>query len=460
MTGQPTSSAAHPGPAGQPPSSADLTHPVADPAHVTPELAAALEALQAGRPVLVLDDEDRENEGDVILAAQTLTPEWLAWTIRHTSGYVCAPLTAERADALALPLMVRDNADPFRTAYTVTVDAAAGVTTGISAADRTHTLRTLADADSAATDLIRPGHIVPLRARAGGVLERAGHTEAAVDLCRLAGLEPVGAIAELVHDDGSMMRAPAMRELAAEHDLPVLTIEALARWRSVHDRLDAVAVAQLPTAHGPFVVHAVVDRVTGVEHLALVAPGVSGNPAAPGAPGNPAAPGAPANPAAPGAPAPVPVRLHSECLTGDALGSQRCDCGAQLDAALADAQARSGIVLYLRGHEGRGVGLAAKIAAYARQDAGADTVDAQHELGLPVDSRDFAVAAAMLAHLGVDRIELTTNNPAKVSALQSLGVEVAATRPSIVGVTPHNLAYLRTKRDRMGHTLPGDLGVT
>ena len=442
MTGQPTSSAAHPGPAVQPPSSADLTHPVADPAHLTLELVAALEALQAGRPVLVLDDEGRENEGDVILAAQTLTPEWLAWTIRHTSGYVCAPLTAERADALALPLMVRDNADPFRTAYTVTVDAAAGVTTGISAADRTHTLRTLADADSVATDLIRPGHIVPLRARAGGVLERAGHTEAAVDLCRLAGLEPVGAIAELVHDDGSMMRAPAVRELAAEHDLPVLTIEALARWRSVHDRLDAVAVAQLPTAHGPFVVHAVADRVTGVEHLALVAPG------------------APGNPAAPGAPAPVPVRLHSECLTGDALGSQRCDCGAQLDAALADAQARSGIVLYLRGHEGRGVGLAAKIAAYARQDAGADTVDAQHELGLPVDSRDFAVAAAMLAHLGVDRIELTTNNPAKVSALQSLGVEVAATRPSIVGVTPHNLGYLRTKRDRMGHTLPEDLGVT
>lgn len=451
MTGQPTSPAAHPGPAGQPPSSADLARPVADPAHLTPELAAALEALQAGRPVLVLDDEGRENEGDVILAAQTLTPEWLAWTIRHTSGYVCAPLTAERADALALPLMVRDNADPFRTAYTVTVDAAAGVTTGISAADRTHTLRTLADADSVATDLIRPGHIVPLRARAGGVLERAGHTEAAVDLCRLAGLEPVGAIAELVHDDGSMMRAPAVRELAAEHDLPVLTIEALARWRSVHDRLDAVAVAQLPTAHGPFVVHAVADRVTGVEHLALVAPG---------APGSPAVPGAPGNPAAPGAPAPVPVRLHSECLTGDALGSQRCDCGAQLDAALADAQARSGIVLYLRGHEGRGVGLAAKIAAYARQDAGADTVDAQHELGLPVDSRDFAVAAAMLAHLGVDRIELTTNNPAKVSALQSLGVEVAATRPSIVGVTPHNLGYLRTKRDRMGHTLPGHLGVT
>ncbi|MFL0460580.1 3,4-dihydroxy-2-butanone-4-phosphate synthase [Kytococcus sedentarius] len=442
MTGQPMSSAACPGPAGQTPSAADLTHPVAGPAHLTPELAAALEALQVGRPVLVLDDEDRENEGDVVLAAQTLTPEWLAWTIRHTSGYVCAPLTAERADALELPLMVRDNADPLRTAYTVTVDAAAGVTTGISAADRTHTLRTLADADSVATDLIRPGHVVPLRARDGGVLERAGHTEAAVDLCRLAGLEPVGAIAELVHDDGSMLRAPAVRELATEHDLPVLTIQALARWRSVHDRLDAVAVAQLPTAHGPFVVHAVADRVTGVEHLALVAPG------------------APGNPAAPGAPAPVPVRLHSECLTGDALGSQRCDCGAQLDAALADAQARSGIVLYLRGHEGRGVGLAAKIAAYARQDAGADTVDAQHELGLPVDSRDFAVAAAMLAHLGVDRIELTTNNPAKVSALQSLGVEVAATRPSIVGVTPHNLGYLRTKRDRMGHTLPGDLGVT
>ncbi|WP_374928229.1 3,4-dihydroxy-2-butanone-4-phosphate synthase [Kytococcus sedentarius] len=415
-------------------------------AHPAP-LAAALEALRAGRPVLVLDDEDRENEGDVVLAAQTLTPEWMAWTIRHSSGYVCAPMTAARADALDLPLMVRDNADPFRTAYTVTVDAAQGVTTGISAADRTHTLHTLADAGSLATDLIRPGHVVPLRARDGGVLERAGHTEAAVDLCRLAGLEPVGVIAELVHDDGSMMRAPAVQELGAAHDLPVLTIEALRRWRAVHDRLDAVAVAQLPTAHGPFTVHALTDRLTGVEHLAL---------AAPGAPGNSTAEGPRAHPTA----SPVPVRLHSECLTGDALGSQRCDCGAQLDDALADARARSGIVLYLRGHEGRGVGLAAKIAAYARQDAGADTVDAQHELGLPVDTRDFAVAAAMLAHLGVERVELTTNNPDKIAALRSLGVDVVATRPSIVGITPHNLAYLRTKRDRMGHTLPADLGVT
>lgn len=401
---------------------------------LTPQLAAALEALRAGRPVLVLDDEDRENEGDVILAAERLTPEWMAWTVRHSSGYVCAPMTAARADALELPLMVRDNADPFRTAYTVTVDAAEGVTTGISATDRTRTLHVLADAGSAAADLVRPGHVVPLRARDGGVLERAGHTEAAVDLCRLAGLEPVGVIAELVHDDGTMMRSEAVRALAAEHDLPVLTIEALAAWRAVHDRLDAVATAQLPTAHGDFTVHALTDRLTGVEHLALVAPGPLRDPAAP-----------------------VPVRAHSECLTGDALGSLRCDCGAQLADALADTQARGGVVLYLRGHEGRGIGLAAKIAAYAQQDAGADTVDAQHALGLPVDARDYGVAAAMLAHLGIDRIELTTNNPAKVEALRELGVDVVATRPSVVGVTPQNLPYLRTKRDRMGHTLPADL---
>ncbi|SNC64657.1 3,4-dihydroxy 2-butanone 4-phosphate synthase / GTP cyclohydrolase II [Kytococcus aerolatus] len=400
-----------------------------------PALAAALEALRAGRPVLVLDDEDRENEGDVILAAEVLTPEWMAWTIRHTSGYVCAPMPAERAEALALPLMVRDNADPFRTAYTITVDAAQGVTTGISAADRTHTLRTLADPAATPEALVRPGHVVPLRARAGGVLERPGHTEAAVDLCRLAGLEPVGVIAELVHDDGTMMRADGVRALAAEHDLPVLTIEALRAWRTVHDRLDAVAAARLPTLHGEFTAHACLDRLSGVEHLALVAPGV--------------------DPAGV-----VPVRVHSECLTGDALGSLRCDCGAQLEDALADAQARAGVVLYVRGHEGRGIGLAAKIAAYARQDAGADTVDANTELGLPVDSREYAVAAAMLAHLGVERVELTTNNPAKVDALRALGVDVAATRPSVVGVTEHNLGYLTTKRDRMGHTLPARLDVS
>ena len=420
---------------------------------LTPHLAAALEALRSGRPVLVLDDEDRENEGDVILAAQSVTPEWMAWTIRHSSGYVCAPLSAERADALDLPLMVRDNADPYRTAYTVTVDAAAGVTTGISAADRTRTVQVLADAGSTASDLIRPGHVVPLRARAGGVLERPGHTEAAVDLCRLAGLEPVGVIAELVHDDGTMLRADAVRALAAEHDLPVLTIEALARWRTVHDRLDAGPPATLPTRHGPFVAQAFTDRLTGVEHLALVAQGVGAGAQA----GAQAGVEARVTAQAPG---PVPVRVHSECLTGDALGSLRCDCGPQLQDALADAQARGGVVLYVRGHEGRGVGLAAKLAAYAQQDAGADTVDAQHALGLPVDARDYAVAAAMLAHLGLPRIELATNNPRKVQALRDLGVDVAAVRPSIVGVTEQNLGYLIAKRDRLGHTLPADLTVS
>ena len=318
---------------------------------------AALEALRAGRPVLVLDDEDRENEGDVVLAAQTTTAEWMAWTIRHSSGYICAPMTDAIADRLDLPLMVPRNQDSLRTAYTVTVDAAAGVTTGISAADRTRTIGVLADPDATADDLIRPGHVVPLRAREGGVFTRRGHTEATVDLCRLAGLDPVGAIGELVHDTGEMMRTADVLALGAEHDLPVITIEALVAWRERHDRVELVATSQLPTRHGRFTVHGFRDRRTGAEHVALVRPGGAR------------------------------VRVHSECLTGDAFGSTRCDCGPQLDAALDDVGRNGGVVVYLRGHEGRGVGLLDKLRAYAEQDAGADTVDAQTNLGLPVDDR-------------------------------------------------------------------------
>jgi 3,4-dihydroxy 2-butanone 4-phosphate synthase/GTP cyclohydrolase II len=391
-------------------------------------IEVALDALRAGRPVLVLDDEDRENEGDVVLAGQTLTDEWMAWTIRHTSGYICAPVTEEVADRLDLPLMVRDNRDPRRTAYTVTVDAASGVSTGISAADRAHTIRTLSDPQAGAHDLIRPGHVVPLRARAGGVLARPGHTEAAVDLCRLAGLEPVGAIGELVADDGTMMRTPDVLDLGAATDLPVVTIADLVAWRQRHDRVARVADTVLPTRHGTFRTLAYRDVLTDVEHLALVSPlGIPDR-------------------------APL-VRVHSECLTGDVLGSQRCDCGPQLDRSLERVTAEGGVVVYVRGHEGRGVGLGAKLRAYELQDRGLDTVDAQLELGLPIDAREYSAGAAVLLDLGVHELRLLTNNPAKVDAMRAHGIRVVAVERLRITPVAENEAYLRTKRDRMGHDL-------
>ena len=388
----------------------------------------ALDALRAGMPVLVTDDEDRENEGDVVLAAETLTEEWMAWTIRHTSGYICAPMPEGTADRLRLPLMVADNRDPLRTAYTVTVDAAAGVTTGISAADRTHTVRTLAAADSTPDSLIRPGHVVPLRAREGGVLVRPGHTEAAVDLCRLAGLAPVGAIGELVNDDGTMMRMPEVLATGADHGLPVISIAQLVAWRQRHDRVERLAETVLPTEHGTFAVTGYRDVLTGAEHLALVSPrGLTGR-------------------------APL-VRLHSECLTGDVLGSQRCDCGPQLERSLQRVAAEGGVVVYLRGHEGRGVGLIAKLQAYALQDQGFDTVDAQVELGLPIDDREYAAGAAILTDLGARTVRLLTNNPMKVNSLREHGIEVAAVEGISIAPVPTNEVYLRTKRDRLGHSL-------
>ena len=388
----------------------------------------AFEALKSGLPVLVLDDEGRENEGDVILSAETLTTEWMAWTIRHTSGYICAPLPEDSADRLELPPMVADNQDPRGTAYTVTVDAARGVTTGISAADRAHTIRLLAQEDSTASDFTRPGHVVPLRARHGGVLVRGGHTEAAVDLCRLAGLAPVGAIGELVHDDGSMMRLPAVLELGAQHNLPVITIEALIAWRKRHDRVERLAETSLPTRHGVFRVVGYRDLLTGDDHLALVSPR--------GLPGR----------------APL-ARLHSECLTGDAFGSERCDCGPQLERSLERVAAEGGIVVYLRGHEGRGVGLISKLQAYALQDNGFDTVDAQTELGLPIDAREYAAGGAILADLGLGAVRLLTNNPMKVNAMRDYGIEVAAVERLRMVPGAYNETYLRTKRDRMGHDL-------
>ena len=401
----------------------------------------ALEALRAGRPVLVADSQDRENEADVVLAAQSATPEWVAWTIRHSSGYLCAPMPAARADALDLPLMVPHSQDPRRTAYTVTVDAATGVTTGISAADRARTLRVLADPASGHGDLIRPGHVLPLRAVPGGVLHRAGHTEAAVDLCRLAGLEPVGAIAELVRDDGQMVRLPEAARIAEDEGLVLLTIADLRAWRIAHGdvepttptelpsapRVHATHTAYLPTRHGDFRIHGFRDLRTGDEHVALVSSrGLVAEPT---------------------------VRVHSECLTGDAFGSARCDCGPQLDAALEIAAAEGGAVVYLRGHEGRGIGLLAKVAAYALQDVGRDTIEANVDLGWPADRREYGAAAAILADLGVQRVRLLTNNPAKVEGLRAHGIDVTQVRGLEVGRTPHNEAYLRTKATSMGHAL-------
>lgn len=400
----------------------------------------ALEALRQGRPILVADDENRENEGDVIISAQLATPEWLAWTVRWSSGYVCAPMPGEWADRLDLPPMVEVNQDARGTAYTVSVDAASGVTTGISAADRSRTLNVLADPDSVPTNLIRPGHVLPLRAVDGGVRERAGHTEAAVDLMRLAGLEPVGAIAEVVADDGSMMRLPGLFELGERDGIPVITIEQLIAYLNETDPLPAATPARrrvslraesnVPTSHGTFRFLAYKDRVTGTDHLAVVSGDLTES-------------------------APL-VRVHSECLTGEAFGSLKCECGPQLEAALDTIDRDGGIVIYMRGHEGRGIGLINKLRAYNLQERGMDTVDANLALGLPADARDYAAAAGILADLGVGQVRLLTNNTDKVKQLRGFGLDVVEQVPLLVGVGPNNHQYLETKRDRMGHIIGED----
>lgn len=399
----------------------------------------ALAALAAGRPVIVADDENRENEGDVILSAQLATPEWIAWTVRWSSGFICAPMPAEWADRLDLPPMVEVNQDARGTAYTVSVDAASGVATGISAADRAHTLNVLADPASAPSSVNRPGHILPLRAVDGGVRERGGHTEAAVDLMRLAGLEPVGAIAEIVDEDGSMMRLPGLMALGERDGIPVVTIEQLVGHLNEVDprqessgatshrrRVSLRAEATVPTAHGEFRFLAYKDRATGTDHLAVVKGELEDAPL---------------------------VRVHSECLTGEAFGSLKCECGPQLDAALDRIEKDGGVVVYMRGHEGRGIGLINKLRAYNLQERGLDTVDANLALGLPADARDYAAAAGILADLGVERVRLLTNNTDKVAQLRGLGLDVVEQVPLLVGVGPNNHQYLATKRDRMGHII-------
>ena len=401
----------------------------------------AVDAIAAGLPVLVVDDEDRENEGDVIIAAAMATPELLAWMVRVTSGYLCAPMPSDLADRLGLPPMVAKSEDPRSTAYTISVDAASGVTTGISAADRARTLRVLADPHSSASDLIRPGHILPLRAVDGGVRQRAGHTEAAVELAQLAGLPPVGAIGELVNDDGTMMRLPEILELGERTGYPVVTIadlivhlggpvsEGTAR---VTPAVSLRAETTLPTTHGTFRVRAYREAATGDDHVAIIADPIPANPL---------------------------VRLHSECLTGEAFGSLKCECGPQLDAALDAIAAEGGVVLYFRGHEGRGIGLVDKLRAYRLQEDGLDTVDANTALGLPIDRRDFSSAAHILTDLGIDSVRLASNNPLKLQSLRDGGIEVTDLVASHVGVTTANAGYLGTKRDRMGHRLPDDAAL-
>jgi 3,4-dihydroxy 2-butanone 4-phosphate synthase / GTP cyclohydrolase II len=390
-------------------------------------------ALGAGGLIIVTDDADREDEGDLIAPAESITAQQVAFIVRHTTGIVCAPMTADRVDALRLPQMVSENSDAHGTAFTVTVDHSA-CGTGVSATDRARTLRALADRSTRPDDLHRPGHVFPLRAREGGVLVRAGHTEAAVDLMRLAGCEPVAVIGEILAPDGSMARGEQLHRFAAEHGLTVLRIADLVRYRRATERLVAhVGTAIMPTVFGDFRAVAYRSTVDETEHLVLVRGDVA---------------------AASHTTRGVLVRVHSECLTGDILGSLRCDCGAQLEQALgAIADEGCGAVVYLRGHEGRGIGLGHKIRAYALQENGLDTVEANTAQGLPVDSRSYGIGAQILSDLGIHRLRLITNNPAKYGGLAGYGLEIVG-RVSLPTIeTSHNIRYLRTKRDRMGHQL-------
>lgn len=401
----------------------------------------AIEAIAAGQPVIVADDEDRENEGDLILSAQLATTEAIAFMVEHSSGLLCAPMSDEIADRLELPMMVAHNQDVRQTAYTVTVDAAQGVTTGISAADRAHTVNLLAAADTVPSDLNRPGHILPLRAVAGGVRQRPGHTEAAVELMALAGLAPVGVIAEIVADDGDMMRLPGLLEMGAAQQIPVITIEALSAYlyehhpdsapdTVIHRHVSQRAEALVPTSFGPLTMKVYRDRKAGVEHLALIGPET-----------------------VLATEEPTVVRVHSECLTGEAFGSQKCECGAQLDASLEHIGTHGGIVIYLRGQEGRGIGLGNKIRAYQLQSTGLDTIEANEHLGLPVDARSYTAAAEILASLGINNVKLLTNNPDKVDQLEANGITVTERIGLVVGQHPENLDYLTTKATKLNHAI-------
>ena len=385
-------------------------------------------AISRGELLIMVDDEDRENEGDLIMAAQFATPEKIAFIVRHTSGVIVAPLTGERCDDLRLPLMVDNNTESHRTAFTISVDLLEGTTTGISAADRAATLRALADPKIAHAAFARPGHIFPLRAREGGVLKRAGHTEASVDLARLAGCEPAGIICEIQNDDGTMSRLPELKKFAKKHGLLISSIARLIEYRRHHERLvERMGSANVPTEWGNFDCVAYRSTIDGIEHLAFVLGDLT-------------------------TPEPVLTRVHSECLTGDVFGSLRCDCGPQLATAMKAVQEQGrGVIVYLRGHEGRGIGIGHKIRAYSLQDEGLDTVDANLELGLPVDSREYGIGAQILADLGARELRLMTNNPAKYGGIAGYGLSVVERVSIITESTPENSSYLATKRDRLGH---------
>jgi len=395
----------------------------------------AVADIAAGKAVVVVDDEDRENEGDLIFAAELATPEAVAFMVRYTSGYICVAITEEEANRLDLPPMFHANQDKRGTAYTVTVDAREGVSTGISAADRAHTIQLLADPSTSSADLTRPGHIVPLRARDGGVLRRPGHTEAAVDLAMLAGLAPAGALCEIVSekDPSGMARAEELRAFADEHGLTMISIADLIAYRRRFDKLvERVASARVPLRYGEYTAFGYSSSYDDREHVAFVFGEIGDG-------------------------QDVLVRVHSECLTGDVFGSLRCDCGPQLDAALAAvAREGRGVVLYVRGHEGRGIGLLHKLQAYQLQDAGADTLDANLELGLPADARDYGTGAQILVDLGIHTMRLLTNNPAKRAGLEGYGLSVVGQVRLPTHANPENLRYLQAKRDRMGHELDLD----
>jgi 3,4-dihydroxy 2-butanone 4-phosphate synthase/GTP cyclohydrolase II len=393
----------------------------------------AIEDLRNGKIIIVADDEDRENEGDLIMAAEAATPEKIAFFLTHTSGVICMPMEGERLDELELPLMVTENTESMRTAFTVSVDYRHGTTTGISAYDRTATIQALIDPGTTPKDLARPGHIFPLRYRPGGVLKRAGHTEAAVDLARMAGLYPAGVLCEVVDDDKTdMARVPDLERFCAKHDLLLVSIADIVRYRRQGEKLvRRIAEARIPTEWGDFTCYAYESILDGEVHLALVKGAVQGQDN-------------------------VLVRVHSECLTGDVFGSLRCDCGVQLDAAMEKiAEEGLGVVVYLRGHEGRGIGIGHKLRAYQLQEQGRDTVDANVELGLPIDSREYGIGAQILVDLGITTMRNMTNNPAKYGGLEGFGLDIVERVPLESKPNPENISYLRAKRERMGHLLEG-----
>jgi 3,4-dihydroxy 2-butanone 4-phosphate synthase / GTP cyclohydrolase II len=393
------------------------------------KIAAVVTDLRKGKMVIVVDDAGRENEGDLILAAEKATPKNLSFMVRYTSGVICVPMAGDDLDRLELPLMTQQNQERMRTAYTISVDAARGVTTGISAADRASTIQLLANPKTQPTDLVRPGHIFPLRYREGGVLRRAGHTEAAIDLARLAGLRPAGVIAEIVNDDGSMSRLPQLLKFAKKHKLKICTVADLIEYRRTREKLvEKIEVVKMPTDYGEFDLHLYRSRVDGQHHLALVRGKIVGEKN-------------------------VLVRVHSECLTGDVFGSRRCDCGPQLHQAMKQvSEAGRGVILYMR-QEGRGIGLAPKIQAYKLQEQGYDTVEANAKLGYGMDLREYGLGAQILVDLGLKTIRLLTNNPKKVVGLEGYGLKIIEQVPIKIKSNPHNERYLKTKREKLGHLL-------